>query len=496
MFIVRRLLISTALRFKKEFDWYYYHLIVNPLIVIPILIFLLISLGLKLLLGGPYLLYTLFLFLLILPFVIKRDFKRLGYILLVSIIVSGISILVVKGKIDNQIEKAHEVVEDELRVGRYYVEVRNRVKQKSRYQIVWGKLKNGANIYMQVPRYPEVEKGSRCVFQGDPTFVMGDDGFSKYLINSNTYLQVRLFHIDCVRKEGLSIFTLHIIKSHIVRGIERGLDEPNASLLIGIMFGDDRVYTEEFQSAIRATGLSHIVAASGYNILFVQSLTESLFFFLNVRLRKFLSVPIVLLYCFIAGNTASVLRAMLSNVFGILANFAGYPLPPLFNLFLVCITMLIFNPLYLFDIGFQLSFLATFGIVFIVPAIKKMVNITDAILIPLVCSAVVMPVSSINFGSVSTISVITNFLVLSTLEFMMPLGIMYMFLREISVNISIIIAKIISILFVTTGIVVEFGGKLKLAAIDMGYLLPVILLIALLLVSLARMRTDISVVLR
>jgi len=150
--------------------------------------------------------------------------------------------------------------------------------------------------------------------------------------------------------------------------------EPAVGLLNGFLFGGYGNLSVDLEEKIRKTGLSHLVAVSGFHLSVIAKLISSFFALLSLSgfLSFLFSILFLLIFMMMAGFTASVLRAGLMS--GLLLfsqlNFRLYH--PVNALLFAALIMVIINPLVLFyDFGFQLSFLATLGIIYFSPILKE-----------------------------------------------------------------------------------------------------------------------------
>jgi len=152
------------------------------------------------------------------------------------------------------------------------------------------------------------------------------------------------------------------------------LKEPQASLLNSLVFGRKGNLNKEIEEKINLAGLSHLVAVSGLHlVLLIKIISEFLKFFPLTKIIKFFILILFLLFfSLLAGLTPSVLRALVMALLVIFAelNFRIYE--P-FNSFLFTLCLMTYlNPLSLFyDLGFELSFLATFGIICFNPLLRE-----------------------------------------------------------------------------------------------------------------------------
>ncbi len=132
----------------------------------------------------------------------------------------------------------------------------------------------------------------------------------------------------------------------------------------GLIFGDPN-FSKIFDEKIKDSGLVHITAVSGYNISIIL---VGLFNLLRGAIGKnrafYLSILILIIFCFLTGFPSSVVRAAIMGSTAIIAKMVGRKGSPMNLLVLAGLIMMIINPFIIFDIGFQLSFLATVGIIY------------------------------------------------------------------------------------------------------------------------------------
>ncbi|HAM88796.1 MAG: internalization-related competence protein ComEC/Rec2 protein [Candidatus Falkowbacteria bacterium GW2011_GWC2_38_22] len=212
--------------------------------------------------------------------------------------------------------------------------------------------------------------------------------------------------------------------------IEGGLSKTEADFAKAIILGDMNAISKEWQEIFSRAGISHIVSISGTHISILAVIVMS--FLLNIGLwRKhafYLTNIFLAVYIILIGMPASAMRAGLMGFCVLWALKLGR-ISKIFNsLLLSAVILLLINPLLLRDdIGFQLSFLAVFGIVYVLPYIKKysekilgekLANqkilkiIIDVFGITLAAQVFTLPIIYYNFGSISLVAPLTNLLVL------------------------------------------------------------------------------------
>lgn len=179
-----------------------------------------------------------------------------------------------------------------------------------------------------------------------------------------------------IRLEGqggnLLLRWIYGIRERFLSAIARVLPDQRAALLQAILLGDRSSLSQEVTDAFLRSGTYHILAISGLN---VSLLAGSLFFLLKLlriplRLRAFLSLVLVTFYAALAGGGPSVVRAALMADIYFLALLLEREADLYNTLALSAFLLLLWNPLSLFEVGFQLTFVATFAIVFAVDRVK------------------------------------------------------------------------------------------------------------------------------
>lgn len=141
------------------------------------------------------------------------------------------------------------------------------------------------------------------------------------------------------------------------------LPEPHASLLNGILFGVKATMPKDFYNALQATGTMHIIALSGMNISILVNLIARLTLFLGRKRSIAFSLVAVWLFVWFVGSSPSVIRAAGMGSVSILGVYFGRQTFGLLTLLFVSGVMLLFDLSLVGNISFQLSFLATLGII-------------------------------------------------------------------------------------------------------------------------------------
>ena len=141
------------------------------------------------------------------------------------------------------------------------------------------------------------------------------------------------------------------------------LPEPHASLLNGIIFGYKAQLSPQLYQALIDTGTLHIIALSGMNITILVSLTAKATLFLGRRFSSLLTIGLIVLFVMLVGMSPTVVRAAVMGSMSLLAIYFGRQYQALLALVLTSLIMLLFDFDLLKNLSFQLSFLATLGLI-------------------------------------------------------------------------------------------------------------------------------------
>lgn len=268
-----------------------------------------------------------------------------------------------------------------------------------------------------------------------PPFKAGNPSqfdYGNYLRNYNTYA---LFYgkefkkIDSqLTKSEKFLQWINNYRDRIISIHSEYMKSPNLEILGGIVFGDDAVSTpENIKQSFINSGLLHILAASGMNVAFIFS-----FFFLilstlriNYKINICIGILTVVIYALMTGLGASVVRAALMLIFVLVGKLIDREAHSISLLSFVAFLMLVYNPMFINDVGFQLSFIVTFGLLIMTPYIIKSNNrflnwSLGTIFIPIIAQLWVMPVQIFYFNNISLYSVFANIMsvpILSIISF-------------------------------------------------------------------------------
>ncbi len=226
--------------------------------------------------------------------------------------------------------------------------------------------------------------------------------------------------------------------------LARTLPSPMAELAIGILLGIKGQMPTQFYQQLISTGTIHVVAASGFNVMVVAAVLMSLAQRIWRRSVSIMAgVAGVFVYVMLAGASASVVRAGIMGSLTLMAYNFGRPAEAKRILWVTVYAMLLFNPLYIVDVGFQLSVFATAGLLYIGPWMRKLQSfvpcndlgkqgrelqaqayafLVEYLYPTLAATVATMPIILWHFGRLSLISPLVNMLILPTVPLIMLLS--------------------------------------------------------------------------
>ena len=221
------------------------------------------------------------------------------------------------------------------------------------------------------------------------------------------------------------------LKNKFELAINKSISEPNASFVNGILLGSRQNIPEETKEAFNKTGTTHILAISGYNIMIISwAVLAGLVYFFRRRTAFWISVAVIILFTILTGASSSVVRASIMGLLLLFANGYSRLYDPKNSIILAGTAMVYINPFTLvFDIGFQLSFVAVIGLVYLYPKIdnklKKMPKfgkLKEIFLMTLSAQIVVAPLLIYYFKNFYLVSLLANVLILPFLPAAMFFG--------------------------------------------------------------------------
>lgn len=299
-----------------------------------------------------------------------------------------------------------------------------------------------------------------------------------YLYSSDIRFLIRNASVAILGHDPPSkiIAGLFYVKRIFVNSLYKMLPEPESSLASGILIDGKQSINGELQEKFRKTGLVHIVVLSGYNVSIIAEAIGRIFMFLPRLAGLSMASVGIVAFALITGASATVVRASIMAILVLFSRMAIRNYDPARGLFIASGLMLVHNPTILFHSpSFQLSFLATFCMVRIVPLFEKRMlflpekfGLRELILSNITVQLFLFPILAWMTGFFSAVSLPVNLLVLP----LIPLTMLASFMTAITGifywSISLPFAFVSHILLSYELIVVDFFSKFSLAEIPVS----------------------------
>ncbi|MBI4812222.1 ComEC/Rec2 family competence protein [Candidatus Falkowbacteria bacterium] len=307
-----------------------------------------------------------------------------------------------------------EIESEKLKVGRGYKDV-------------YGKILVTTNLYPAYQYGDELE--IKCKLEKPEQ--IRDFAYDRYLARYDIYSvcywpEIRLLASGKSNKFYQNIF---IFKNKLREIIDAGLPEPESNLAGPLILGGQKGMGEKLRQKFSQTGLSHITAVSGMNVSMLAVMVAFLLYGAGLRRSCvfYASTAFLIVYVILVGAPASAMRAGLMGFLVLWALHLGRLNKLTNSLALAAAILLLINPKLLRDdIGFQLSFLAIAGLIYLYPLlderlqkikIPKLAGLRDIFSATLAAQIFTLPIIALNFSQVSAIAPIANLVVLWTLPF-------------------------------------------------------------------------------
>lgn len=296
------------------------------------------------------------------------------------------------------------------------------------------------NILLTVYRYPEYEYGENLKITGKIETPPVFEGFNykDYLLKEGIYGVMAFPKVEIAKDQSSHNFSLYGavlgFKGKLRKSIYNNFSPPERFILEGTILGDNGAMGNDFKNKLNITGLRHVIAVSGSHIVVLSSVIMSLLLLLGMRKGQafYFAIITVAIFIVMSGMSASGVRAGIMGGIFLLAQKTGRKNMSARTIIIALALMLLVNPLLLFyDVGFQLSFLAAFGIIYLSPSVDRFINISflkkSADIRSMASTTIgaqifTFPILIFSFGSVSLVSPITNFLILPIAPILMSLG--------------------------------------------------------------------------
>ncbi len=346
-------------------------------------------------------------------------------------------------------------------------------------------------VLVRAPRYPQRFYGDRLAVSGklETPPIFNDFSYKDYLARFGIHSMIRRPRITLIESGQGNPFwaAMFAFKARAAQTINQLLAEPYASLLNGILLGIESGIPRDLYELFNLTGTSHIIVISGSNI----ALIAGVFLLLGQRLvGKRAAAPIaiigIIIYTLLVGADAAVSRAAVMGLLWIIAIWSGRPGLALNSLFASALILTLIDPLILGDVGFQLSFMATLGLIVLVPPLERitfsllqqrlkteqiglaMALLSELLIITLAAQIATGPLIVYHFGRFSLVSLVSNLLILPAQPPIMLVGGLATLAGMVWLPLGQLLGWLVWLPLAWSVWIVEATARLPYASLDLG----------------------------
>lgn len=279
----------------------------------------------------------------------------------------------------------------------------------------------------------------------------GSFDYRKYLFQKNIYFISYFPKINKVVTSGNGFYSIiYNFRSRANDNIIQIMPSPEGNILSAMTLGINSDEIKNVMANYNKTGTSHIVVVSGSHLVIIIAIIMFIFLQAGINRKKifYLVVLGIALFIVLSGSASAAIRSGIMAFIFLFAAKIGRPGKALNALIFSAAAMIFFNPYILSgDVSFQLSFLATFGVVYILPFLNKLFykmsefgGIKEIVLTTLSAQIATLPIIVANFGQFSFLSFIANILILPTVPLVMVGGFLLILLSFVSFNLAQIVS--------------------------------------------------------
>ena len=405
-------------------------------------------------------------------FILKR--RKIILVFLISIIFSIIYLIFVNikyQKIYNETPKnvkTYATVVSEPKETEYYYSYEVKVQDKKFL------------MYVKKNSLAKIEYGAQILLEGEyiePQEARNYKGFNykEYLKTKKIYGSFKAEKYTIIKENNVNIFIQYSnkIRNKIIEVTKEILSDETEGLMIGILIGENTEISEEITENFSKSSLSHIVAISGSHITYIVIGLSFILTKSKIPKKGIYIITIIglIFFMFITRFSTTVVRACVMGIIMLFSKIAYRKLDVLNSIAVSMLIILLDNPFAINDIGLQLSYLGTLGIVFlnlpILKFLKKYINekLAEILSVTLSAQIAVLPITIINFNTISTVFIISNLLAIPISGIITIYGYANVFLGMAFIELGKIFGKILNLLTNLLIWIAEITAKVPFASV-------------------------------
>ena len=332
-------------------------------------------------------------------------------------------------------------------------------------------------------RYPEYKYGQVLEITGKlktPSEDIEGFNYKEYLSKEGIYSEMSWPKIRPTGENKGNIIYKYLFaaKGKLKESVNRVMSPPQSGLLEALFFGDEENVSQEWKDKFNITGTRHITAVSGMNITIIASLILNFLLLLGLYRSQafYISVILIILFIMMIGAPASALRAGVMGILLLTAQHFGRLSSASRAVVFASTFMLALNPLLLkIDVGFQLSFLAVMGLIYLQPwflsLFRKIPNVFQlryTLAATLSAQVFTLPILIYNFGRISPLSPLSNILIVPTLSLVTIFGFVFSILGIIFLPLGQLISWFAWLILSYIIAIIDFFSKIPFASVTIN----------------------------
>lgn len=288
---------------------------------------------------------------------------------------------------------------------------------------------NGKRFILEVPKFSGYELGNELKIQ-DAKFenLTGyNAGYALYLASRQIYGVLSSGDVQLIENHINLVKTMSEVRSELSGVIKHNLLPPESDLLEGILVGEKASLSPEFKEDLQISGLMHVVAVSGFNVMLIANFLGFLCGIIPRKIVYILTLIVIWLFLFLVGvENLPAQRAVIMLTIMYAGLLIGRRVPMLLCMLYASTLMLIANPLVWMNISWQLSFAAMLGVVIFSNILSRFFNTASEFGSNLITTIAVIlttgPISFLSFGSFSLVGLLSNMLIVPFVPIITILG--------------------------------------------------------------------------
>ena len=276
-------------------------------------------------------------------------------------------------------------------------------------------------VWASLPRYPPIAPGDVVVFGGKLEPAPDDDDFGAFLERSGIGLTTRARELERLGADGSPLAELEQLRRGAAAAISNALPEPQAGLASAMSIGLRDLVRRDVATDFRISGLSHVVAISGWHIAMLGAVVGGMLSGIGRRPRTLVVLAAICAYAVFAGASPSILRAAVMASVVLMARESGRRGSAAAGLSLTVAAMLVVDPQTIGDVGFQLSAAATAGLLvwgtrardWLATKLPRRTPgwLLESLAVSSAAQAATLPLVLVHFGTLSVVSPLANLLI-------------------------------------------------------------------------------------